>query len=524
LKGTTRRRVADTPLPGLIAKVALLGLLNAVAIWAIFVLVGEGVYWLAIMLAAGCALIDWVFLTPRLFAWRYLIPGLIFMAAMVVYPICYTVAVAFTNYGTGHVLTKEQVIENYVARFTLQEEMPEYQTTIYRSEDGKFAVFLVGPGGENLIGMDGEVTALDDTALSIEGDRDGVPERIGPYQQLGILELFQHMSSLEALEFHFEDSVIRMRSVDRFATYAPQYHYDEELDALVDCSTGKAFIAKQGAFLAEDGEALDVGYRAPVGWSNFSRLLRSLQVSGPFLRVFVWTFEWAALSVLTTFGLGLLLAVILNDNKMKFKGFYRVLLLIPYAMPVFISALIWRGLLNTEVGLVNDVLQSLFGVWVPWLQDPFWAKVALVIVNLWLGFPYMMLINLGSLQSIPDELYEAARVDGASGWQQFWHVTLPLLLVSVAPLLVSCFAFNFNNFGVIYLVTQGRPPIPGARTPAGATDILITYTYRLAFESGSGTDYGLASAVTILIFLIVGTLSWFNFRFTGTLEEVRENV
>lgn len=146
MKGTTRRRVADTPLPGLIAKVALLGLLNAVAIWAIFVLVGEGVYWLAIMLAAGCALIDWVFLTPRLFAWRYLIPGLIFMAAMVVYPICYTVAVAFTNYGTGHVLTKEQVIENYVARFTLQEEMPEYQTTIYRSEDGKFAVFLVGPG------------------------------------------------------------------------------------------------------------------------------------------------------------------------------------------------------------------------------------------------------------------------------------------------------------------------------------------------------------------------------------------
>ena len=135
-----------------------------------------------------------------------------------------------------------------------------------------------------------------------------------------------------------------------------------------------------------------------------------------------------------------------------------------------------------------------------------------------------MLINLGSLQSIPNELYEAARVDGASGWQQFWHVTLPLLLVSVAPLLVSCFAFNFNNFGVIYLVTQGRPPIPGARTPAGATDILITYTYRLAFESGSGTDYGLASAVTILIFLIVGTLSWFNFRFTGTLEEVRENV
>lgn len=525
MKVATRRAPVDMPIPGLIAKVALLGILNALAIWAIFVLIGESAYWIAVMLAAGCALIDWVFLTPRLFPWRYLIPGLIFMAAMVVYPICYTVAVAFTNYGTGHLLTKEQVIENYLSRATLQEDAPEYPAAMYKSHDGRFAVVLIDPKGEKLLGVDGEVLPLGKVQLPVEyADADGVPESIGPYQRLGTLELFQHMSAVEALQFHFEDFILKMRNVDRFATYKPQYSYDSNLDALIDTTTGKVYTATQGTFLADDGEALDVGYRAPVGWSNFARLIRSPQVSGPFFRVFVWTFEWAALSVVTTFILGLLLAVLLNDQKMKFKGFYRVLLVIPYAMPAFISALIWRGLLNAEVGLINDMLQFLFNVRVPWLQDPFWAKVALIIVNLWLGFPYMMLVSLGSLQSIPDELYEASRVDGATGWQQFWHVTFPLLLVSVAPLLVSSFAFNFNNFGVIYLVTQGRPAIPGAQTPAGATDILITYTYRLAFESGSGTDYGLASAVTILIFLIIGTLSWFNFRFTGALEEVHENV
>jgi ABC-type sugar transport system permease subunit len=203
---------------------------------------------------------------------------------------------------------------------------------------------------------------------------------------------------------------------------------------------------------------------------------------------------------------------------------YRSLLILPYAIPAFISALIWRGLFNTDLGVINQILQATIGSSVRWLQDPLWAKVALLILNLWLGFPYMMIICLGALQSINAEMYEAALVDGATSWQQFRHITLPLLMVSVAPLLVSSFSFNFNNFSVIYLLTSGRPPIAGAQTPAGHTDILISYTYRLAFESGRGTDYGLASAVTLVIFLITGVITFFNFRFTGALEDVSKNV
>ena len=197
----------------------------------------------------------------------------------------------------------------------------------------------------------------------------------------------------------------------------------------------------------------------------------------------MWTITWALLSVGTTFAVGLFLALLLNDPYLRFRRLYRSLLILPYAVPAFISALIWQGLYHTEFGVINRALQLLFDVRVPWLQDPFYAKVALVILNLWLGFPYMMIVCLGALQSINNEMYEAALVDGATTWQQFRYVTMPLLMVSVAPLLVSSFSFNFNNFSVIYLLTRGRPPIPGAQTPAGHTDILISYTYRLAFES-----------------------------------------
>ena len=261
-----------------------------------------------------------------------------------------------------------------------------------------------------------------------------------------------------------------------------------------------------------------------IGFGNFRRLFGNPQVTGPFVRVFVWTVQWALLSVATTFVVGLFLAILLNDPYLRFRKVYRSLLILPYAIPAFISALIWRGLFNTDLGVINQILQATIGSSVRWLQDPLWAKVALLILNLWLGFPYMMIICLGALQSINAEMYEAALVDGATSWQQFRHITLPLLMVSVAPLLVSSFSFNFNNFSVIYLLTSGRPPIAGAQTPAGHTDILISYTYRLAFESGRGTDYGLASAVTLVIFLITGVITFFNFRFTGALEDVSKNV
>jgi maltose/maltodextrin transport system permease protein len=141
-------------------------------------------------------------------------------------------------------------------------------------------------------------------------------------------------------------------------------------------------------------------------------------------------------------------------------------------------------------------------------------------VSVWLTVPYFLLVSLGSLQSIPAELTEAAKVDGGGGWAIFRRVTLPLLLVVIAPLMIASFALNFNNFVNIYLLTAGGPPAED-QSVAGATDILITYTYKLAFEAGKGNDFGLASAVSIFIFLNVAAISGSLFWKTGALENTR---
>jgi arabinogalactan oligomer/maltooligosaccharide transport system permease protein len=177
---------------------------------------------------------------------------------------------------------------------------------------------------------------------------------------------------------------------------------------------------------------------------------------------------------------------------------------------------VWSGLLNDEFGLVNRLLP----VDAPWLFDANWAKVSVLIVSVWLTFPYFFLVSLGALQSIPEELVEAARVDGGGPLQIFRRVTFPLLLVAVTPLLIASFAYNFNNFNIIYLLTKGGPAV-GDQGVAGATDILISYTWKLAFEAGKGQDYGLASAISIVIFGIVATISAASFWRSRSLEELR---
>ena len=157
---------------------------------------------------------------------------------------------------------------------------------------------------------------------------------------------------------------------------------------------------------------------------------------------------------------------------------------------------------------------------VDWFGDQWAAMAAVVLVNTWLGFPYMFLICSGALTSIPEELLEAARVDGAGPWRQFRSVVLPLLLVSTAPLLIGAFAFNFNNFVLVYLLTNGGPPLTGYDVPVGSTDLLISFTFELAGSSGRGNQFGLSSAIIVVIFVILATTSASSFRLTKKLEDV----
>ena len=222
------------------------------------------------------------------------------------------------------------------------------------------------------------------------------------------------------------------------------------------------------------------------------------------------------LVVAMTFFLGLLLALALNHPKLKAKRLYRSLLIVPYAMPGVLAALVWAGMYSTDGGVINRLL----GAHIPWLEHPWWAKAAILIQQLWAGSPYMFLISTGAIQSLSPDIVEAASVDGASGWQVFSKIKLPLILLTLSPLLIASYAYNFSNFGAIYLLTGGGPVMLSSGGIAGHTDILISYTYKLAFSSGKGSEYGLASAVSFLNFLIVATLSIYGFRKSRSMENM----
>jgi len=251
-----------------------------------------------------------------------------------------------------------------------------------------------------------------------------------------------------------------------------------------------------------------------VGFRNFIRVLSGSQLE-LFGKVFLWTLIWATISVAGMVTIGMLLALPLNNKNLKGRNFYRTLFIVPWAIPAFITVLMWQGILNSDMGAVNLILTQFFHIpKVPWLSDPAWAKVAVLIVNIWLGFPFMMSICLGALQAIPNELYEAASVDGASPSTQFFSITIPLLRNAMLPVLISSFAFNFNQFGSIYLLTGGGPALVGSK--AGATDILITYSYKLAFNQ---FRFGLACAYAVFIFIIIAALSSVNFKMTGAFKD-----
>ena len=287
---------------------------------------------------------------------------------------------------------------------------------------------------------------------------------------------------------------------------------------MTDTETGTVYSnTGEGAFTSESGEQLLPGWQVFVGFDNFVRALTDASIRGPLIAVTLWTFVFATISVASTFFLGLLLALVFNHKSMRFRNGYRIMLILPYAFPAFLSALIWAGMLNESFGFINQVL--LGGAEIPWLTDPWLAKISVLVVNLWLGFPYMFLVCTGALQGIPEDVNEAAVVDGANPWQIFRRIKLPLLLVTVAPLLIASFAFNFNNFNLIYMLTNGGPRFSDVSIPVGHTDILISMVYKVAF-TGQNRDYGLASAFTILIFIVVSVIAIVSFRKTKALEEL----
>jgi arabinogalactan oligomer/maltooligosaccharide transport system permease protein len=506
-----------------VVKILVLGTAVGVAAAATPGLLAGGRWFFLAVVWGIVAVLLVTYATGRFIPAKYLVPGSLFLLLFVVYPILMTFQLSTTNFGDGTRNTKEVTISRIIGNAAQQVEGARTFELAVASQgtttSGPYTFLLLDPAtGDAFAGTEDGLAELDADAVTVEDDAITAADGYTILENREVNELSQPGGPLEGFAVPTEDGVIRAQGFSAVELFTP-LEYSQATDTITNVETGVEYtpvqVGDRKFFSSAEGERLsDQSWGESIGFDNYVRALTDPQIAGDFVGIFLWTLAFAVLSVATTFALGLFLATVLNDSRVRGQRAYRSILLLPYAIPGFISLLVWSSFYNREFGLMNN----LTGLDINWLGDPFWAKVAILLANLWLGFPYMFLVSTGALQAIPGDLKEAASLDGASGWTNFRKITFPLLLVSVAPLLVSSFAFNFNNFNAIFLLTEGGPFSPDNPT-AGGTDLLISYTYRLAFGGGAQL-IGFASAVSVLLFVITGVLAAIQFRATRVLEEI----
>ncbi len=517
----SRSRSRTTSVPVLIAKVLALGVLIGIAAALTPTLVAADRWVFLAVIWAIVAVLVATYATGRGLPAKYLVPGTLLLILFVVYPVVATAHLSTTNFGDGTRTSKEETVAQIVGASVVQTpDAPRYNLTVGTTGSptaGPFAFLLVNAEtGDVYAGTQDGLEPLYEGSVTVT---DGFVTAAEGYELLTPAQVNRAGEALNQFSVPTENGAIRRLGIRQAFEGTTALQYDEANDTITNTQTGVTYTVQQQGdrefFVGPDGKRLsDQSWRANIGLDNYQRIFTDPRISGDFIRIFIWTVVFATVSVGGTFLLGLLLAVTLNDPRVRYQRAYRSILLLPYAIPGFISLLVWSGFYNREFGLINN----LTGLDINWFGDSTMAKIAVLLTNLWMGFPYMFLVATGALQSIPSELKEAANIDGASGFYGFRKVTFPLLLVAVAPLLVASYAFNFNNFNAIALLTEGGPFDPENPT-AGGTDILISYTIRLAFGAG-GAEFGFAAAISVLLFVLTGVLAAAQFRLTRSLDDV----
>lgn len=452
-----------------------------------------------------------VFYSKKTYSHRYIFPSLAGMTIFVIFPLIYTVAIGFTNYSARNLLDEERVTQHHLDK-TYLSEAGNLPYRLYAKKD-LFELILDDIKNQRML-TTGPIS-LSDSPQKIS--LSAIPTAPSDYP-LTIREIIKNKKEIgQLILITPEQHRLQMNGLRNFGALENQYRMEQPgiPDVLINNQNGDRLIINRqlGFYQTEQGENVAPGFTVTIGLDNFLEVLTSHSIRGPFLQIFTWTVLFSFLSVVFTLIIGLLLASILQWEMIQGKPFYRIMLILPYAVPAFISILVFKGLFNQNFGEINLVLQNLFGIRPDWFSDPFLARSMILIVNTWLGYPYMMLLCMGLLQAIPRDLYEASAMDGATPLDNLMNITLPLIIKPLMPLLIASFAFNFNNFVLIALLTGGSPDIIGATTPAGTTDLLVSYTYRIAFQD-SGQNFALAAAIATFIFLLVGALSLLNLKLT----------
>ncbi|ASI94708.1 MULTISPECIES: maltose ABC transporter permease MalF [Vibrio] len=521
VQGTDAMTAPDANLPSskkVFIKWALLGSIGFINGYATILMYSRGEIAFALLTLILTALALYIFGSKKTYAHRYIYPGIAGMILFILFPLAYTVGLSFTNYSAKNQLSLERAQSVLLDR--TYQSGDSYPFTLYKTEQGHQIV--VEKGGEllatpsfQLEGM--SVSDLDLTPVTeISGEKEPIKT------------IVKNRSALSSVDLHLPSGDdIRMSGLRKFAAVVPLFTLQEDGQSLYNNKSGETLLPNMevGYYQPVDesgqfvGNTVSPGFIVTIGSHNFERVWKDDGIKEPFISIFIWTVLFSALSVLFTLIIGLVLASVVQWEELKGRSIYRLLLILPYAVPAFISILIFKGLFNQSFGEINMLLEGLFGISPAWFSDPFMAKTMILIVNTWLGFPYMMILCMGLLKAIPEDLYEASAIDGANFVSNFTRITLPMMIKPLTPLLIASFAFNFNNFVLIALLTGGGPNMIGTSEPAGYTDLLVSYTYRIAFEGAGGQDFGLASAVATLIFLLVGALALINLRVTKVAQD-----
>ncbi len=491
------RRLAGTALAGLAALAVL---------WLAYALLtaGQPLVALGALAFGGSAL--WVYATAASVAWKYLFPGVAGMLLFVAFPLVYTVQIGFTNYSSSNLLEQERA-----RRYLLE------QTQV--DEAGTMAFTLHPEGGARrlrLVGADGRAYVSPPLApAGVQPPLAMQPQGAAALgEPLPLRDVIALRETLMPLVLMVDGRELRYAGLREFGVVQPLWQAVEG-GGLKHLASGQVYRPNRatGFFETAAGERMQPGFRVGIGLANYARMLLDADFRGPFVAIFVWTVVFASLTVLFSGALGMALAVLLNWQALKYRTLYRTLLFLPYAVPGFISILVFKGLFNQNFGEINAILDALFGIKPAWFADPTLAKAMILIVNTWLGYPYFMVLCTGLIKAIPSDLYEASAIAGASPWVNFSRITAPLIARPLTPLLIGAFAFNFNNFVLISLLTDGRPDFLNTKLPAGTTDILVSYTYRIAFTD-SGQNFGLAAAISTLIFVLVAAMGLVQLKLT----------
>ncbi|MBK6469944.1 MAG: maltose ABC transporter permease MalF [Betaproteobacteria bacterium] len=491
----------------LIAGLAALALLwFTFSLWA----AGQPLVAVGILALGGSAL--YVYGTATSVAWKYLFPGVAGMLVFVAFPLLYTVQIGFTNYSSSNLLEFERS-RAYLLEQTLVDEEHALAYTLH-ADGGALRLKLLPQEGR-------EGVALVTPPLNLAAGAPKTPVALQPLgastlaEPLNLRELIKQRDALAALQLQLPDGkLIRYAGLREFGPIEPLWKANAD-GSLTQLATGAVYAANRttGFFETAAGERMQPGFKVNVGFANYARMLLDADFRGPFVGIFIWTVVFAGLTVLFSTALGMTLAVLLEWQNLKYRTLYRTLLFLPYAVPGFISILVFKGLFNQNFGEINGILNALFGVRPAWFADPLLAKTMILIVNTWLGYPYIMILCSGLIKAIPSDLYEASAIAGAKPLTNFFKITAPLIAKPLTPLLISAFAFNFNNFVLISLLTDGRPDYLNTKLPAGTTDILVSYTYRIAFTD-SGQNFGLAAAISTLIFVMVAVMALAQLKIT----------